>query len=65
MSTQAMSFSGIAPNPTPAPDRGANAFYGDHSRSAITQSRAPARSHSHSAYRRAFLAREAGWRGGN
>jgi hypothetical protein len=28
MSTQAMSFSGVAPNPTPVPDRGASAFYG-------------------------------------
>lgn len=29
MSTQAMSFSGIAPNPHPGADRGASAFYGD------------------------------------
>lgn len=48
MSTQAMSFSGIGPEPNPAPDRGANAVYGDHSRSAITQSRASARSYSQS-----------------
>lgn len=35
MSTQAMSFSGVAPSPTPALDRSASAFYGER-RSAIT-----------------------------
>lgn len=38
MSAQAMSFSGVAPKPNPAPDRGASAFYGER-RSAITPSR--------------------------
>lgn len=29
MSAKAMSFSGVAPSPTPALDRGASALYGD------------------------------------
>lgn len=65
MSTQAMSISGIAPKPNPVPDRGASAFYGDHSRSAITQSRAPTRSHSNPLIVVRFAHGRAGWRGGN
>lgn len=65
MSTKAMSFSGVAPSPTSALDRGASAFYGDR-RSAITpQSRASARSHSNPLIVVHFFARGSGWRGGN
>jgi hypothetical protein len=66
MSTKAMSFSGVAPSPTPALDRGASAFYGDRCPAITTQSRASARSHSNPGLSSCiFLHGGAGWRGGN
>jgi len=54
MSAKAMSFSGVAPSPTPALDRGASALYGDR-RSAITPSRGLRPAHTAIRYRRAFF----------